>query len=69
MFGPWVSGPAIPLEELLDELDELELDDELELLDADAGAEFLFLFPPQPIRERLISNEKRKGTRKLRNIE
>ena len=43
-LGPWVSGPAMPLDELLDELDELELEEELELeLLLAAGAEFYFV--------------------------
>jgi len=59
----------MPLELLLDELDELELDEELELLDTAAGAVFLFLFPPQPVSVRLISIDRRKGVRAVKNIE
>ncbi|MFO1370583.1 MAG: hypothetical protein U1F46_16485 [Marinagarivorans sp.] len=60
----------MPLDELLDELDELELEEELELeLLLAAGAEFLFLFPPQPVRERPISIDSRKGRREAANIE
>lgn len=59
----------MPLDELLDELDELELDEELELLDTAAGAEFLFLFPPQPVTVRPISSNRRRGVREAESIE
>ena len=71
ILGPWLSGPAIPLEllEELDELEELEVEELLELLGTAAGAVFLFLFPPQPVSERLMSVARRRGLRDVENIE